>query len=84
MVFDHRPHNDHLRTFEEFTKLAFPSAPKASFASIILEKLPTLNTKQIPSDFPIEFCELIISLWKKCLAEEYVGAASKPTLLKCC
>ncbi len=72
MVFDHRPYKDHLRTFEEFTRLAFPSAPGVSFASIVLEKLPTFNTKQVPSDFPIEFCELIVSLWSRCLAEKYV------------
>jgi hypothetical protein len=77
MVFDHRPYKGHLRTFEEFTKLAFPSAPGISFASIILEKLPTLNAKQIPSDFPIEFCELIISLWSRCIAEKYVKAATQ-------
>jgi hypothetical protein len=75
MVFDHRPYKDHLRTFEEFTRLAFPSAPGASFASIVLEKLPTFNAKQMPSDFPIEFCELIVSLWSKCLAEKYVRTA---------
>jgi hypothetical protein len=72
-MFDHRPYRGHLRTIEEFTKIAFPSAPTESFASIILGKLPTMGLKRSASNFPIEFCELIISFWSKCLEEEFVS-----------
>lgn len=70
-VLDHKIDRDHLKTLEEFTKFAFPSAPDESFTSLFLGKLPTLSTKQATSDFPIELCELIISLWSRCLTEKY-------------
>lgn len=70
-VFDHKIDRDHLKTLEEFTKFAFPSAPEESLTSLILGKLPTLSTKQPTSNFPIELCEFIISLWSRCLSEKY-------------
>lgn len=72
LIFDHRPHRDHLRTLEEFASLAFPSATNESFASIVLGKLPAMNQKKSSAEFAIEFCELILSLWSRCLVEKYV------------
>lgn len=71
-MLDHRPKRDHLRTIQEFGKHALPSDPNESFESIILGNLPTLGLKKPVSDLPIEFCELLISLWSKCVKEEYV------------
>lgn len=71
-MFDHRPRQDHLRTLEEFASLAFPTATNESFASIVLGKLPAINQKKSAAEFAIEFCELIISMWSRCLVETYV------------
>lgn len=70
-VLDHKIDRSHLKTIEELTKFAFPSAPDESLTSLILGKLPTLSTNPPSTDFPIELCELIISLWSRCLAEKY-------------
>jgi hypothetical protein len=69
---DHRPYSGHLRTFEEFAKLAFPTSPDESLASIVLGRLSGISKKRSPSEFPIEFCELIISIWSRCLEERFV------------
>ena len=68
-MLDHQPNRDHLRTIEELGKHALPSAPKESFQSMILGSLPTLGLKKPVSDLPVEFCELLISLWSKCMDE---------------
>lgn len=56
---------------EEFAQLSFPNSTKQSFASILLGKMPTM--KQTAVEFPIDFCELLISLWSDCLHNKYVG-----------
>jgi hypothetical protein len=71
-MLDHRPYRDHRRTFEELGKHALPSAPKESFESIILGQIPTMGRGRSMHDLPIEFCELLISLWTKSFEEKYV------------
>jgi hypothetical protein len=73
-MLDHRPNKDHLRTIEALGAYALPSAPKESFEAIILGKLPVLGLKKPISDLPVEFCELLISLWAKCFDEKYVSS----------
>lgn len=72
-MLNHRPTRGHLQTFEAFASYFFPSSPTESFSSIILGKLPVLSTKKSHDEFPIEFCEVIISLWARCLQEKYVS-----------
>jgi hypothetical protein len=69
-MLDHRPKRNHLRTIEELGKHALPSTPNESFESIILGSLPSLGLKKPVSDLPVEFCELLISLWSKCMDEK--------------
>jgi len=71
-MLDHRPNKDHLRTIQALGAYALPSAKDESFESIILGKIPTLGLKKPASELPIEFCELVISIWTKCDHEEYV------------
>ena len=71
-MLDHRPYRDHSRTIEELGKHALPSAPKESFESTILGQIPTMGRGRPMSDLPVEFCELLISLWRKCFEEKYV------------
>lgn len=74
-MLDHRPSENHLRTIEALGNYALPSKPEESFESIILGQIPTLGFKRPSStDLPIEFCELLISIWSKCLDEKYVSA----------
>ncbi|RFU30308.1 hypothetical protein B7463_g6024, partial [Scytalidium lignicola] len=73
IMLDHRPRQDHLRTMEALSKYAFPSSQKESLASIIFGQLPTLGMKKSITELPIEFCELLVSLWAKCIEEKYLG-----------
>jgi hypothetical protein len=68
-MLDYQPRRDHLRIIEELGKHALPSTPEQSFQSIILGSLPSLGLKRPISDLPIEFCELLISLWSRCMEE---------------
>lgn len=65
--------SDHLKTIEEFTKYAFPTSPKETFSSMVYGKLPRLGLKSGSNDFAVEFCDLMISLWSRCMVEKYVS-----------
>ena len=71
-MLDHRVDANHLRTVEELAKHSLPSSPKESFQSIILGRIPELGVKKSSKDLPIDFCELLISIWNGCLKEKYV------------
>ncbi|EKD18276.1 DNA repair protein Rad26 [Drepanopeziza brunnea f. sp. 'multigermtubi' MB_m1] len=71
IMLDHRIDGKNLRTFEELGKHAYPSAPSESFQSIILCKVPSLGFKKLSKDLEIDFCELLISMWTRCMDEEY-------------
>jgi hypothetical protein len=75
-MLDHRYKSEQPRTMEELSKYAFPSAPNESFQSILLGKIPVLGFNKPAKDLPIDFCELLISMWAKCVEEKYVCSAS--------
>ncbi|TVY24546.1 hypothetical protein LHYA1_G006276 [Lachnellula hyalina] len=70
-MLDHRVSLDHARTIQELEKYALPSSPDESFQSILLGKIPTLGSKRPQKDLPVDFCELLISMWSNCVAEKY-------------
>ncbi len=72
-MLDHQIDSDHLRTIEELGKYALPSSPGESFQATILGKMPTLGLGKFPRDLPIDFCELLISIWSTCIEKEFVG-----------
>lgn len=61
-----------LKTIEEFTKYAFPTSPNETFSSMVYVKLPRLGLKSGSNEFPVEFCDFMISMWSRCLVEKYV------------
>jgi hypothetical protein len=77
-MLDHRVDANHLRTLEELGKHSLPSTPKESFQSIILGRIPELGVKKSSKDLPIDFCELLVSIWKNCLEEKYVRCRNMP------
>jgi hypothetical protein len=68
---DHRIDAKHLRSLEELGKFALPSSPAESLQAIILGKLPTIGFKK--HSISVEFCELIISIWRSCIKEAFVS-----------
>jgi hypothetical protein len=71
-MLDHRRDSKHLRTLEELGKYYLPSRPIESLQSVIFGKIPGLGYKKPTKDLPIDFCELLISLWTTCMEEKYV------------
>ncbi|KAH6676267.1 DNA repair protein-like protein Rad26 [Halenospora varia] len=70
-MLDHRIDRSHRRTIQELEKYSLPSKRDESFQSMILGKIPILGFKKAQKDLPIDFCELLISLWSKCMEEKY-------------
>ena len=61
---------------EELGKYALPSNANESFQSIIFGKIPALGLNKSSKDLPIDFCELLISMWSECIGSKYVSILS--------
>lgn len=72
-MFDHKFDSEHRRTIEELGHYTIPSNPVETIQATILGALPTLGRDSVER-LPVEFCELILSLWEKCMTENYVCA----------
>ncbi|RDA93637.1 hypothetical protein CP533_4856 [Ophiocordyceps camponoti-saundersi (nom. inval.)] len=65
--FRHQP-----PTFDMLSRFSYPSDPTAaSLASIIFEKLPLMGNPHRPMQLLVDFAEHVISLWARCIEEQY-------------
>ncbi|RDA85434.1 hypothetical protein CP532_1515 [Ophiocordyceps camponoti-leonardi (nom. inval.)] len=65
--FHHQP-----PTFDMLSRFSYPSDPTAaSLASIIFEKLPLMGDPHRPMQLLVDFAEHVISLWARCVEEQY-------------
>ncbi|RCI09101.1 hypothetical protein L249_5046 [Ophiocordyceps polyrhachis-furcata BCC 54312] len=65
--FHHQP-----PTFDMLSRFSYPCDPTAaSLASIIFEKLPLMGNPQRPMQLLVDFAEHVISLWARCVEEQY-------------
>ncbi|KAK1765941.1 hypothetical protein QBC33DRAFT_453959 [Phialemonium atrogriseum] len=71
LALDHSALHGHPLTFDLFSRYAFPSDPTRSFASAIFEMLPRLGKSQQPIHLLIDFCEMILEMWVRCINERY-------------
>ncbi|CCU74664.1 DNA repair protein Rad26, partial [Blumeria hordei DH14] len=71
-MLDHRVDEKHLRTIQELGKYSLPSTPKQTFQTSLLAKIPELKVTECMKDFPTFFCETLISMWIRCVDEEYL------------
>lgn len=71
-MLDHKIDAKHLRTLEELGKYTFPTAPHETLQSLVLAKIPALGLEKESKKLSVDFCDFLISLWKKCLKEKYV------------
>src|SRR5690606_33148242 len=60
-------------TFDVFSRFFFPSEPKRSIASIVLQKLPQMGNPGDPTSLLVDFADTLIELWHQCLSERYYG-----------
>lgn len=73
-MFNHRLRPGHDRTFEAFTKIAFPSAPERPFSSKLLDGLALLSVKRDAENFTAMFTQILLSIWSQSVEEKYVIA----------
>jgi len=71
LVLDHASLHGRRLTFDLFASYTFPSDPSQSLAALIFQKLPRLGSPEDPHQLLVDFCELILDLWSKCLTEKY-------------
>ncbi|KAK3986860.1 hypothetical protein QBC44DRAFT_332619 [Cladorrhinum sp. PSN332] len=73
LVLEHNALSDQGPTFDLFSRFVFPSEPSTTLASMILQKLPRLGNPSEPLRLLVDFAQLILDLWQRCLAERYHG-----------
>ncbi|KAK1829803.1 hypothetical protein QBC39DRAFT_355939 [Podospora conica] len=71
LALDHSPFHGQSLTFDLFARFSFPSQPRQTISSIIFQKLPLMGSPQEPLRLLVDFAELMIELWARCLAEQY-------------
>lgn len=72
LVLDHATFCQQPPTFDVLSRVAFPSQPNVSFATLIFQRLPVLGSPHKPILLLVDFVELMISLWAKCLDEAFL------------
>ncbi|KAK4118323.1 hypothetical protein N657DRAFT_667240 [Parathielavia appendiculata] len=73
LFLDHTATHGQPPTFDIFAHYAFPSDPKHSLASMLLQKLPQMGRPGHPVSLLVDFADTIIELWHQCLSERYYG-----------
>ncbi|OJD34401.1 dna repair protein rad26 [Diplodia corticola] len=68
-LMNHRPAGLRVRTFEAFTRFAFPSLPGRLLSSVIYDGISLYHDES--SDFPLHFCRILLSIWDRCAQEDY-------------
>ncbi|GAB0133017.1 hypothetical protein EsDP_00001436 [Epichloe bromicola] len=71
LVLDHGTFHQQPPTFDTLSRLAFPSEPGRTFSSMIFEKLPLMGNPHRPMQLLVDFAELIVSLWTRCVYEQF-------------
>jgi hypothetical protein len=72
-MLDHQVDSKHKRTIQELEKYALQPSPDESLQTHLLSKIPELGLIKSQKELPVSFCELLISLWSKCMDEKYVS-----------
>ncbi|EME86950.1 uncharacterized protein MYCFIDRAFT_115265, partial [Pseudocercospora fijiensis CIRAD86] len=69
-LLNHFPHEGHAATVESLAKYSFPSQPTKTLSSILMHDISYISNDE---SLPLRVAEVCISLWSKCLAEEYLA-----------
>ena len=73
LFLDHTAIHGQPPTFDIFSRYAFPSDPNQSLASIILQNLPLMGNPGEPLGLLVDFADMLIEMWHRCLSEKYHG-----------
>ncbi|KAL8829225.1 MAG: hypothetical protein Q9170_006269 [Blastenia crenularia] len=70
-VMNHRVVNGGTRTFEALSECSYPSKPGTALSSIFLDKMSTLSARRDVDNFPVALTQIVISMWKQCVDEQF-------------
>ncbi|KAK4151703.1 hypothetical protein C8A00DRAFT_16920 [Chaetomidium leptoderma] len=73
LFLDHTTIHGQPPTFDVFSRYSFPSDQSRSLASILLQKLPQMGSPGRPLSLLVDFADLLIEMWHRCLSERYYG-----------
>lgn len=76
---NHRMGVGEKRTFEALSEHSFPSKPDTACSTIFLDEMATLSVRRDIDNFPVALAQVVISMWKQCVDEQYV----QPVLCHC-
>jgi hypothetical protein len=71
LILDHGSIPNQPPTFDVLSRFAFPSDPANSFSSIIFQKLSLMGDPHQPMQLLVDFTELVVSIWVRCVEERY-------------
>lgn len=69
---NHRVGPREKRTFEALSEHSFPSKPDTALSTIFLDEMANLSVRRDIDNFPVALAQVIISMWKQCVDEQYV------------
>ncbi|KAL8937750.1 MAG: hypothetical protein Q9211_003523 [Gyalolechia sp. 1 TL-2023] len=70
-VINHRMGVGEKRTFEALSEHSFPSKPDTALSTIFLDEMATLSSRRDVDNFPVALAQVVISMWKQCVDEQY-------------
>ena len=71
LLLDRRIARHEKRTFEILTDYMFPSDQRSTLSSLFIDRMTPLSTKQDVGSFPTAVGDIILSLWSRCLQEDF-------------
>ena len=71
LLLDRRVARHEKRTFEILTDYMFPSDQRSTLSSLFIDRMTPLSAKQDLESFPTAVGEIILSLWSRCLQENF-------------
>ncbi|KAL8696744.1 MAG: hypothetical protein Q9201_007504 [Fulgogasparrea decipioides] len=70
-VMNHRMAMYEKRTFEVLSEYCYPSKPDTAMSTVFLDKISILNVRSNIDNFPVALAQVIVSMWKQCVDEQY-------------
>ncbi|KAF4459455.1 hypothetical protein FALBO_13782 [Fusarium albosuccineum] len=70
LLFDHGTFHNQPPTFDVLSRFSFASDPDTSFSAIIFQKIPLMGNPQKPMQLLVDFTNLMVSIWSRCLDEQ--------------
>jgi hypothetical protein len=72
MIMNHRPYEEHVRTFEAFAKTCFPSEPDRTLASLFGDRVGVNSSADVEA-FAQDIASIMLDFWSRCLEEKHVA-----------